>query len=121
MRILLAEDNPSLGPNLKKNLENYHYAVDLVTTGEDAVALGLSVPYDLIILDILLPELDGFEVCRQLRDHKRTVPILMLTALGEVDHRITGLNLGADDYLVKPFSEAVLLQAVQNVLAMQSA
>lgn len=120
MRILLAEDNPSLGPNLKKNLENYHYATDLVITGEDAVALGLSVPYDLIILDILLPELDGFEVCRQLRDHKRTVPIIMLTALGEVDHRVTGLNLGADDYLVKPFSFRELEARVRALLRRES-
>lgn len=116
MRILLAEDNPSLGPNLKKSLENYRYAVDLVTDGEDAVALSLSVPYDIIILDILLPGLNGFEVCRQLRDRKRTVPIMMLTALGEVDQRIKGLNLGADDYLIKPFSFRELEARVRALL-----
>ncbi len=121
MRILLAEDNPSLGPNLKKNLENYRYAVDLVTDGEDAVALALSVPYDIIILDILLPGLSGFEVCRQLRDHKRTAPIIMLTALGDVDNRITGLNLGADDYLIKPFSFRELEARVRALLRRSSA
>ncbi len=121
MRILLAEDNPSLGPNLKKSLENYRYAVDLVTDGEDAVALSLSVPYDIIILDILLPGLNGFEVCRQLRDRKRTVPIMMLTALGEVDQRINGLNLGADDYLVKPFSFRELEARVRALLRRGSA
>lgn len=120
MRILIAEDNPSLGTNLKKSLENYHYAVDLTTNGEDAVSLGLSVPYDLIILDILLPTLNGFEVCRQLRDHKRTVPILMLTALGEIDQRVTGLNLGADDYLVKPFSLRELEARVRALLRRDS-
>ncbi len=121
MRILVAEDNPSLGPNLKKSLEKYHYAVDLATTGEDAVSLGLGIPYDLLILDILLPTLNGFEVCRQLRDHKRTYPILMLTALGEVDQRVTGLNLGADDYLVKPFAFSELEARVRALLRRESA
>ncbi len=116
MRILLAEDNPSLGPNLKKSLEKYHYAVDLLNNGEDALASSLSTPYDLIILDILLPSLNGFEICRRLRDHKRTVPILMLTALGEVDQRVMGLNLGADDYLVKPFAFRELEARVRALL-----
>jgi DNA-binding response OmpR family regulator len=116
MRILLAEDNPSLGPNLKKSLEKYHYAVDLLTNGEDALASGLSTPYDLLILDVLLPGLNGFEVCRRLRNHKRTVPILMLTALGEVDQRVMGLNLGADDYLVKPFAFSELEARVRALL-----
>ncbi len=116
MRILLAEDNPSLGPNLKKSLEKYHYAVDLLTNGEDALASSLSTPYDLLILDVLLPSLNGFEICRKLRDHKRTVPILILTALGEVDQRVTGLNLGADDYLVKPFAFRELEARVRALL-----
>ncbi len=120
MRILIAEDNPLLGQNLKKSLEKYHYAVDLATNGEDAVALGLSIPYDLLILDILLPMLNGFEVCRHLRDHKRTYPILMLTALGEVDQRVTGLNLGADDYLVKPFAFSELEARVRALLRRES-
>lgn len=116
MRILLAEDNPSLGPNLKKSLEKYHYAVDLISNGEDALASGLSVSYDLLILDVLLPGLNGFEICRKLRDRKRTMPILMLTALGEVDQRVTGLNLGADDYLVKPFAFRELEARVRALL-----
>ncbi len=120
MRILLAEDNPSLGPNLKKGLEKYHYAVDLTANGEDALASGLSVSYDLLILDVLLPGLNGFEVCRELRDHKRTMPILMLTALGEVDQRVTGLNLGADDYLVKPFAFRELEARVRALLRRDS-
>lgn len=104
MRILVAEDHPSLGTNLKQGLERCHYAVDLVGNGEDALSLGRAVPYDLIVLDVMLPTISGFDVCRQLRNHKRTMPILFLTALGEVDHRVTGLDLGGDDYMTKPFA-----------------
>ena len=116
MRILVAEDNTSLGENLKKSLENCRYVVDLVTSGEDALSLGLMMPYDLIILDIMLPAPNGFEVCRQLRDQRRTAPILFLTALGEVDQRVTGLNLGGDDYLVKPFAFRELEARVRALL-----
>jgi DNA-binding response OmpR family regulator len=104
VRILVVEDHPSLGPDLKKGLERCSYIVDLAANGEDALALGLTRAYDLIILDILLPGLNGLEVCRQLRDHRRTTPILLLTALSEIDHRVKGLDLGADDYLTKPFA-----------------
>src|SRR5579863_7083404 len=104
MRILIVEDDPHLGPSLKKGLTGNMYAVDLVMNGGDALSVALAVPYDLVILDVLLPELDGFEVCRQLRNHGRRMPILLLTALGEVDHRIKGLDMGADDYLTKPFA-----------------
>ncbi len=82
MRILIAEDHPSLGPSLKQGLERSHYAVDLVANGDDALLLGRAVPYDLVILDVMLPGINGFEVCRQLRDCKRSMPILFLTALG---------------------------------------
>ena len=74
MRILIAEDDPHLGPTLKKGLEENHYAVDLVTDGEEALSLGLAVTYNLIILVILLPRMDGFEICRQLRNQKRLTP-----------------------------------------------
>lgn len=116
MRILIAEDDPRLGPGLKKGLEDNHYAVDLVTDGQDAVHMGAIVPYDLIILDVLLPELDGFEVCRKLRDQKQTMPILLLSALSEVDHRVTGLDMGADDYLTKPFAFRELEARVRALL-----
>src|SRR5258708_8774499 len=108
MRVLVAEDHPSLGPDLKKGLERCHYVVDLVANGEDALALGFEVPYDLIILDILLPGLDGLSVCRQLSEQNQTVPILFLTALGEVDQRVRGLDLVADYYLTTPFYFSVL-------------
>jgi DNA-binding response OmpR family regulator len=104
VRILVAEDHPSLGADLKQGLERSRYAVDLVADGEDALALAMAVPYDLIVLDVMLPSLSGFEICRKLRDQKRTVPILFLTARNAIDDRVTGLDLGGDDYLTKPFA-----------------
>ncbi|MBA2679212.1 MAG: response regulator transcription factor [Ktedonobacteraceae bacterium] len=116
MRILVVEDDPRLGPSLKKGLEGNHYAVDLITNGEDAVLMALATPYDLVILDVLLPGLGGFEVCKQLREQGSIMPILLLTALGEVEHRVKGLDLGADDYLVKPFSFSELEARVRALL-----
>ncbi|HEU5227560.1 MAG TPA: response regulator transcription factor [Ktedonobacteraceae bacterium] len=121
MRVLVVEDHPELGPDLKTGLEEYHYAVDLVTNGEDALTLASLVPYDLLILDILLPELDGWEVCRRLRAQRKRMPILFLTALGEVDHRVQGLDLGADDYLVKPFAFRELEARVRALLRRDAA
>lgn len=120
MRLLVAEDHPALGPDLKKGLERCHYAVDLAANGEDALAFALAVPYDLIILDILLPELSGWEVCKSLRAKKVAVPILFLTALGGVDQRVQGLDLGADDYLVKPFAFRELEARVRALLRRDS-
>ena len=120
MRILVVEDDPRLGPSLKKGLEKHHYAVDLVIDGEDGVLMGTTVLYDLIVLDVLLPRLNGFEVCRQLRERRRTMPILLLTALGEVDHRVTGLDSGADDYLTKPFAFRELAARVRALLRRES-
>ena len=116
MRILVAEDDPRLGSSLKKGLERNLYAVDLVGDGEEALSLGLAVPYDLIILDILLPHLDGYHVCRQLRGQGKVTPILFLTALDGVDQRVTGLDLGADDYLTKPFAFRELQARVRALL-----
>ncbi len=116
MRILVVEDDPRLGPSLKKGLEGNHYAVDLVADGEDAVLMAVATPYDLVILDVLLPGLNGFEVCKQMREQGRTMPVLLLTALGEVDHRVKGLDLGADDYLVKPFAFSELEARVRALL-----
>lgn len=116
MRILVVEDDPRLGPSLKKGLEGSHYAVDLTADGEDALLMASTTPYDLIILDVLLPTLSGFKVCKQLREAGKTVPILLLTALGEVDHRVEGLDLGADDYLVKPFAFKELEARIRALL-----
>ena len=116
MRILVVEDDPRLGPSLKKGLEGNHYAVDLIVNGDDAVLMALATPYDLVILDVLLPILNGFEVCKQLREQGSTMPILLLTALGEVEDRVKGLDMGADDYLVKPFSFSELEARVRALL-----
>lgn len=116
MRILVAEDHAELGPDLKRGLEYCKYMVDLVTHGEDALSLGLSTPYDLIVLDILLPGMSGLEVCQRLRQHKLKMPILFLTALGEIEQRVHGLDVGADDYLCKPFSFRELEARVRALL-----
>jgi DNA-binding response OmpR family regulator len=116
MRILIAEDDTHLGPSLKKGLEDNHYAVDLVTDGDEALSLALAVDYNLIILDIMLPRMDGFEVCRKLRNQKRLTPILFLTALSGVDQRVAGLDIGADDYLTKPFAFRELEARVRALL-----
>jgi DNA-binding response OmpR family regulator len=116
MRLLVVEDHPELGTDLKAGLEECRYAVDLATNGEDGLSLGSLVPYDLIILDVLLPDLDGWEVCRRLRLQRKHMPILFLTALGEVDQRVQGLDLGADDYLVKPFAFRELEARVRALL-----
>jgi DNA-binding response OmpR family regulator len=120
MRILVAEDHPALGPDLKKGLERCSYVVDLVADGEDALVLGLTTSYDLMILDILLPGLSGLEVCEHLRNRKRRMPILFLTALGEVEQRVRGLDVGADDYLAKPFDFLELEARVRALLRRRS-
>ena len=120
MRILVADDHPALGSDLKKGLERCSYTVDLVADGEDALALGLATTYDLVILDILLPGMSGLEVCEHLRNRKRRMPILFLTALGEVDQRVRGLDVGADDYLPKPFDFLELEARVRALLRRSS-
>ncbi|MBA2677613.1 MAG: response regulator transcription factor [Ktedonobacteraceae bacterium] len=120
MRILVVEDDARLGPSLKKGLEGNHYAVDLVAHGEDAFVAALATPYDLVILDVLLPGMSGFEVCKQLRSRGRAMPILLLTALNSVDDRVQGLDLGADDYLAKPFAFSELEARVRALLRRRS-
>ena len=109
MRILLVEDEQRLGEVLVSGLREHGYAVDLVGDGEEALELGLTTPYDAIVLDVMLPRLDGFAVCRGLRDRRRNMPVLMLTARDAIDDRVNGLDCGADDYLVKPFAFRELL------------
>ncbi len=104
MRILLVEDNRRLNLSLKISLEEDGYAVDASYDGEEGEAFALSVSYDLIILDIMLPMKNGYMVCRELRSRGVVTPILMLTARDAVDDRVEGLDSGADDYLVKPFA-----------------
>ncbi len=116
MRLLVVEDHPVLGPDVKKGLEQCHYLVDLVSDGETALERERDVSYDLIILDILLPGLDGRAVCQRLRETHQHVPILFLTALGTVEDRVQGLDLGADDYLTKPFDFRELEARVRALL-----
>jgi len=101
MRLLLVEDDPHLGRFIQKGLQEERYAVDLATDGEEGLCLATVNQYDLIILDIMLPKLDGFGVCRKLRADRKTTPILMLTAREAVEDRVAGLDTGADDYLTK--------------------
>ncbi|MGC8780103.1 MAG: response regulator transcription factor [Anaerolineae bacterium] len=109
MRVLIVEDERKVSAYVKRGLEEQGYAVDTAYTGRDALDWAEAAPYDLIILDILLPELDGLSVCRELRRRGFRTPILMLTARDAVDDRVAGLDAGADDYLVKPFALKELL------------
>jgi two-component system, OmpR family, response regulator len=113
MRILLTEDDEEIALSIKKGLELDSYAVDVVYDGETSLTYALSGDYDTAILDRMLPIMDGIEVCQRLRDQHSSLPILMLTARGELDDRVEGLDAGADDYLVKPFAFAELLARVR--------
>jgi DNA-binding response OmpR family regulator len=109
MRLLLAEDDPQLGPTLARGLREQSYAVDLVVDGKTAIFNASVNAYDVIILDYMLPGVDGLAVARDVRRRGQTTPILVLTARGAIRDRVAGLDAGADDYLVKPFSFAELL------------
>jgi two-component system OmpR family response regulator len=109
MRALVAEDQLKMASLLRRGLTEEGYAVDVVSDGREAVIRGTATEYDVIVLDVMLPELDGLEVCRRLRAGGAWSPVLMLTARDAVDDRVAGLDAGADDYLTKPFSFAELL------------
>lgn len=116
MRILVVEDDPQLGPALKARLESQRYATDLMATGPDGLAAALAVSYDLLIVDVLLPGMDGFALCRELRARHVATACLLLTALDAVEQRIAGLDAGADDYLCKPFAFGELDARVRALL-----
>ena len=103
MRVLVVEDDVELASHIRKGLRGEGLLVDVATSGEDALWMAASSPYSVLTVDARLPGIDGFEVCRRLRDHDIRTPILMLTALDDVEDRIAGLDAGADDYLAKPF------------------
>ncbi len=109
MRVLLVEDQVKLAGALSRGLRKAGLATDVTSRGEEAVWMAAATPYDVVILDVMLPGIDGFEVCTRLRREGVWAPILMLTARGSVDDRVTGLDRGADDYLVKPVSLRELL------------
>lgn len=116
MRLLVVEDEAKMLGLLKRGLQEEGYAVDTAGTVEDAVWLGAENSYDSIVLDLMLPDGDGFEVCRKLREAKQWAPVLMLTARDGVNDRVRGLDSGADDYLTKPFSFDELLARLRALI-----
>ena len=116
MRILVVEDEHKIVASLKKGLEQESFAVDIAYDGIEGYDLASTEEYDLIILDRMLPEIDGIEICKKLRLAKNHVPILMLTAKGQIQDRVEGLDAGADDYLVKPFAFEELLARIRALV-----
>ena len=116
MRILLVEDNVALADSLTLTLKRAGYAVDWRTDGRDALILGEQEPYDLAIVDLGLPGMDGLEVVRRWRNAGQATPVLMLTARSRWTERVAGLQAGADDYLTKPFHNEELLLRIQALL-----
>ncbi|GEO06317.1 DNA-binding response regulator [Adhaeribacter aerolatus] len=113
MKILVVEDEPKVSAFIKKGLEEQAYEVDVAYDGYFGKKLATENEYDLVILDVILPKQSGVEVCREIRQQKPAIPILMLTALGSTDDKILGLDSGADDYLVKPFVFQELLARIR--------
>ena len=116
MRILLVEDNVAIARSLKEGLEDEAYAVDVAHDGDEGYRTATTDDYDVIILDVMLPEMNGYEVCRALRKDGNQTPILMLTARDAERDIVEGLDMGADDYLAKPFSFEVLLARLRALL-----
>ena len=116
MKILIVEDEPKAGDYLRQGLREAGFAVDLVTNGVDGLHHGLEGDHDLVILDVMLPGLNGWQVLSTLRQQGLEMPVLFLTARDQVEDRVKGLELGADDYLIKPFSFAELLARVRIIL-----
>src|SRR5262245_26904814 len=115
MHVLLVEDERTLSTYIKRGLEEHGYAVDVAYTGREALDWLQGGPFDLIVLDIMLPQLDGLSLCRTMRECGVQTPVLMLTARDTVDDRVTGLDAGADDYLVKPFAIEELLARLRAI------
>jgi len=113
MRILVVEDEHKIANSIKKGLEQEVYAVDVSYDGLEGFDLATSEEYDVIILDLMLPGMDGIEICKKLREEKNHTPILILTAKGQLQDKVSGLNSGADDYLVKPFAFEELLARIR--------
>jgi two-component system, OmpR family, response regulator len=104
VRILVVEDEPKLANLIRRGLQDAGLAADVAERGEDALWMAGSTEYDAVVLDVMLPGIDGFEVCRRLREDEVWTPVLMLTSRGEIEDRVAGLDGGADDYLTKPFA-----------------
>jgi DNA-binding response OmpR family regulator len=113
MRVLVVEDEKKTASFIRKALQEDGFAADVLYNGDDAVAAVAATPFDVVVLDIMLPGRDGLSVLRHMRERKNTTPVLLLTARGEVNQRVDGLNAGADDYLAKPFALAELIARVR--------
>jgi two-component system OmpR family response regulator len=116
VRVLVVEDKVKLATVLSRGLRKEGLSADIAATGEDAIWMAAATPYDAVILDVMLPGIDGFEACRRLRSQSVWAPILMLTARESVDDRVAGLDSGADDYLTKPFSLRELLARLRALM-----
>ena len=116
MRLLLVEDDEKIASFVEKGMKSSGFAVDVAPTGTLGLDMALDAPYDTLIVDIMLPEMDGFELIRELRGRGKNTPIIVLSARGRVDDRVKGLEAGADDYLTKPFSFSELLARVQALI-----
>lgn len=116
MRLLIVEDERKAGSYLKQGLTEAGFVVDLALNGTDGLHLAVSETYDLLILDVMLPGINGWQLLQAVRDRGLAVPVLFLTARDQVEDRVKGLELGADDYLVKPFSFAELLARIRTIL-----
>jgi two-component system OmpR family response regulator len=116
LRILVVEDEPKVARAIRRGLEEHAYAVDLSSDGADALSMATEYDYDAVVLDLMIPEPDGVAVCRELRRRERWAPILMLTARGAVEDRMSGLDAGADDYLIKPFAFGELLARLRAIV-----
>ena len=116
MRILLVEDDTGVASFITKGLREEQYAIDATGDGEEGFQMANTIPYDLLILDVMVPQMDGFTICRRLREKGNKTPILLLTARDTVEDRVTGLDTGADDYLTKPFAFPELLARIRALL-----
>ncbi|MCB1019970.1 MAG: response regulator transcription factor [Bryobacterales bacterium] len=120
-RILLVEDEPGLRLTLSDRLRSEGYAVETASNGDDGLRVALAGGFDILLLDVMLPGKSGFDICRDLRQHGDSTPILMLTARGQTVDKVLGLKIGADDYLTKPFETLELLARIEALLRRRSA
>jgi DNA-binding response OmpR family regulator len=120
MRILIIEDEETLAKNISDILLKEGYSTDLAQDGEEGIEKGLSEEYNLILLDVLLPKINGFEVLRKLRKSKLKTPVIILTIKNSIENRVEGLDAGADDYLIKPFAVPELLARIRTILRRNS-
>ena len=116
MRVLLVEDDSATAKSIELMLQTEGFVIDLTDMGEDGLEIGKLYDYDIIILDLMLPDMDGYEVLRRLRSARVDTPILILSGLNEMDHKIKGLGVGADDYLTKPFDKRELIARIHAIV-----